>query len=93
MPFTLDRSEIENKYPIGAILAVKEPYIGLGHTTGIAEIRVGVYTDVERLPSSPNTKWRFESPVSRQVTSLALTSSPTRRYQSVRQRREPQRHC
>jgi len=62
MPFTLPRAGIEAKYPVGAILAVKEPYVGLGHTTGIAEIRVAVRTDIERLPSSPHTKWRFPSP-------------------------------
>lgn len=49
-------------FPVGAMLAIKEPSVCLGRTTGIAEVRVSVPTDIERIPSS-DVKWRFDSPV------------------------------
>ena len=71
LPVVLPRSMISDRYPVGAVFAVKEPYIGLGHTTGIAEIRVAVRIDIERLPSSPSTKWRFPSPVGARLPALS----------------------
>lgn len=49
-------------FPVGAMLAIKEPSVCLGRTTGIAEVRVSVPTDIERIPSN-DLMWRFDSPV------------------------------
>lgn len=59
------------RFPAGAMLAIKEPSVCLGRTTGIAEIRVSVPTDIERIPSS-DVAWRFDSPVSVKRTERAV---------------------
>jgi hypothetical protein len=51
-------------FPVGSVLAIKEPYVFLGRTTGVAEIRVSVPSDIERLPLDDPTLWRYDSPVS-----------------------------
>lgn len=50
-------------YPLGCVLAIREPYVCLGVASGLPQILVNVPTDIEILPHSP-VVWRFPSPVS-----------------------------
>lgn len=56
-------NKLKDAYPIGQMFAVKEPYVCLGPTTGIAEVRVAVPTDMVPLPTWEG-EWRYHSPVS-----------------------------
>lgn len=55
--------KIASLYPIGCVLAIKEPYVCLNVSSALPEILVTVPTDIEILPYAPGM-WRFPSPVS-----------------------------
>lgn len=58
----MPEDKVASMYPVASIIAVKEPYVCLGGTTGIAEIRVSVPTDIVPLPKFVG-RWRFKIPV------------------------------
>jgi hypothetical protein len=57
-------AHLADMYPVGSLLAMKEPYVCLGRSMSLPEIRVTVPTDIEDIPATPGVIWRFESPVS-----------------------------
>jgi hypothetical protein len=61
--FSFPYSDLEDLYPVGSVIAVKEPYVCLGVSTGIAEVRVAMPMDIVPMPSWSGS-WRFDSPVS-----------------------------
>ena len=59
---TVSGPRIGSAYPVGCVLAIKEPYVRIRPTTGIPEIRVSSPTDIVDLPISIPFEWRYESP-------------------------------
>lgn len=70
-------------YPVGAVLQVKEPFIHFGSLSGQPEIHVGIPTDLIELWRDGGMEWRSES----MVSDLASQSTDCRVGHTGRQRR------
>lgn len=57
---TIAYKRIINIFPIGLVMIVREPYVGLGLWTGLPEIRVSVPTDIQVLAGDGGREWNFE---------------------------------
>jgi hypothetical protein len=61
---------IKDEFPVGMVLAVREPYIHFGSWTGLPEILVTVPTDLEVMRENAGISWRCSTPVSCQRRSV-----------------------
>ena len=60
--YKIPYDSLKQLYPVGSILAIKEPYVCLGKSTGVAEIRVTSPLDIAFRPAYDQTLFRYKSP-------------------------------
>jgi hypothetical protein len=72
-------AQIQGAYPIGLVLAIREPYVHYGFWTGLPEIIVIVPTDFDVLRDHGDRNWRCESLVSARIVMGIYADEATKR--------------
>lgn len=58
-----EKDVIQQLYPIGSVMSIKEPYVRFSPTAALPEIDIGFPTDIVLLPGTGRVTWAYDHPV------------------------------